>query len=283
MTDLDIDFLKTWEGKQEVKEDDISLFPAQALAAALNNDHIPQKGEALPAFWEWLYFLPTPRGDATGVDGHPDKGGFLPPVPLPRRMWAAGEVECHKALVIGEPATRVSTIESVELKTGSSGVLVFVNVRHEISQRGELCINQLQNIVYREAATGPSDLPPGKSASADLDVMHLVKPDPVLLFRYSALTYNGHRIHYDRDYAVNEEFYPALVVHGPLLVTLLLELKRQHFSKFKMNSFKFRAVRPTFDTAAFSVSAKRKGAELSLWSADESGSVCMTLQAQLSK
>lgn len=281
MTDIDIDFLKKWEGKQETKEDDITLFPAQALAAALNNEHIPQKGEALPAFWEWLYFLPTPRGDATGADGHPDKGGFLPPVPLPRRMWAAGEVECHQPLIIGQPATRLSTIESVELKSGSSGTLVFVNVRHDISQAGALCISQVQNIVYREAVTESSELPPGKSASAELDVMHLVKPDPVLLFRYSALTYNGHRIHYDRDYAVQEEFYPALVVHGPLLVTLLLELKRKHYSKRKLQSFKFRAVRPTFDTAAFSVSAKLKGKELALWSADESGSVCMTIQAAL--
>lgn len=282
MTGIDIDYLKTWEGKQETKEDDITLFPAQALAAALNNEHVPQKGDALPPFWEWLYFLPTPRGDATGADGHPDKGGFLPPVPLPRRMWAAGEVECIRPLIIGQPASRVSTIDSVELKSGSSGTLVFVNVRHDISQAGELCISQVQNIVYREAATEPTILPPGKSASADLDVMHLVKPDPVLLFRYSALTYNGHRIHYDRDYAVQEEFYPALVVHGPLLVTLLLELKHQHYGKLNLNSFKFRAVRPTFDTAAFSVSAKQNGKDLSLWSADESGSVCMTLQAILS-
>ncbi len=283
MTDIDIKQLKKWEGKQETKEDDISLFPAQALAAALNNEHVPQKGDALPLFWEWLYFLPTPRADATGVDGHPDKGGFLPPVPLPRRMWAAGEVECHQALIIGQPATRVSTIESVELKQGSTGTLVFVNVRHEISQAGVLCISQLQNIVYREQATEPTELPPGKSASADLDVMHLVKPDPVLLFRYSALTYNAHRIHYDREYAMQEEFYPALVVHGPLLVTLLLELYRNHYSKLNLKGFKFRAVRPTFDTAAFSVSAKRNGAELSLWSADESGSVCMNIQALLTK
>ncbi len=281
MTDIDIDYLQGWVGKQETKEDDIGLFPAQALAAALNNDVVPKKGDALPPFWEWLYFLPTPRGDATGLDGHPDKGGFLPPVPLPRRMWAAGEVECHQSLVIGLPATRLSTIESVELKSGSTGTLVFVNVRHDISQNGELCISQVQNIVYREQPTEKSDLPPGKSAPADLDFMQLVKPDPVLLFRYSALTYNGHRIHYDRDYAVNEELYPALVVHGPLLVTLLLELKRQHFAKTTIKSFKFRAVRPTFDTAAFSVSIKKNRKELSLWSADESGSVCMTIQALL--
>lgn len=281
MTDIDISYLQGWVGKQETKEDDISLFPAQALAAALNNDNIPAKGDLLPPFWEWLYFLPTPRGDATGLDGHPDKGGFLPPVPLPRRMWAAGEVDCHQALVIGKPATRLSTIESVELKSGSTGALVFVNVRHDISQNGSLCISQLQNIVYLEQPTEKSELPSGKSAPAELDFMHLIKPDPVLLFRYSALTYNAHRIHYDRNYAVDEELYPALVVHGPLLVTLLLELKRQHFDDEVIKGFKFRAVRPTFDTAAFSVSAKRKGKSLSLWSADESGSVCMTIQAAL--
>ncbi len=283
MTDIDIANLQGWVGKQETKEDDITLFPAQALAAALNNDTIPQKGDELPTFWEWLYFLPTPRGDATGVDGHPDKGGFLPPVPLPRRMWAGGDVECHKPLIIGQAATRLSTIESVELKEGSTGTLVFVNVRHEISQNDELCISQVQNIVYRDQPTERTEMLPGKSAPADLDFMQLVKPDPVLLFRYSALTYNGHRIHYDRNYAVDEEFYPALVVHGPLLVTLLLELKRQHFAKATLSSFKFRAVRPTFDTAAFSVSAKRDGKALSLWSADESGSLCMTIQATLAK
>lgn len=283
MTDIDIAHLQTWVGKQETKEDDISLFPAQALAAALNNDTVPQKGDELPPFWEWLYFLPTPRADATGLDGHPDKGGFLPPVPLPRRMWAAGEVECIKPLIIGQAATRLSTIESVELKSGSTGTLVFVNVKHDISQNGELCISQVQNIVYREQPTERSELPPGKSAPAELDFMQLIKPDPVLLFRYSALTFNGHRIHYDRNYAIEEELYPALVVHGPLLVTLLLELKHKHYDDAVLAGFKFRAVRPTFDTAAFSVSVKRDRKNLSLWSADESGSVCMTIQASLAK
>lgn len=281
MTAIDIDSYKKWEGKQQIQEDDIALFPARALAAALNNVHLPEKGEALPAFWEWLYFLPTPRGDATGLDGHPDKGSFLPPVPLPRRMWAAGEAEYRQTLIIGQPATRTSTIESVELKTGSTGTLVFVNVRHEISQADTLCISQLQNIVYRDQPSERVDLLPGKSAPAELDVMRLVKPDPVLLFRYSALTYNGHRIHYDRDYAVQEEFYPALVVHGPLLVTLLLELQREHYADRVLKQFKFRAVRPTFDTAAFSISARLDGENLSLWSADESGSLCMTIQANV--
>lgn len=282
MTDIDIAYLQEWVGKQETKEDDISLFQAQALAAALDNEVVPQKGDALPPFWEWMYFLATPRASATGADGHPDKGGFLPPVPLPRRMWAAGEAELHKALIIGKPATRLSTIESVDLKQGSTGTLVFVNVRHDISQEGDLCISQVQNIVYREQPTDRAELPPGKEASKDTDFSNLITPDPVLLYRYSALTYNGHRIHYDRDYAVEEELYPALVVHGPLLVTLLLELKRHELADKTLKSFKFRAVRPTFDTSAFKVAGKQDGDNLSLWSADKDGFTCMTIKAQLS-
>ena len=187
-----------------------------------------------------MYFLATPKASETGSDGHPAKGGFLPPVPLPRRMWAAGSVEVHNALIIGEPANRVSTIESVELKEGSTGTLVFVNVKHDIFQDGVDCISQIQNIVYREQPTGPAPLPPGREASSDEDFSKIITPDPVLLYRFSALTYNGHRIHYDRPYAQNEEFYPALVVHGPLLVTLLLELKRQHVPDKHLRRFKFR-------------------------------------------
>jgi len=281
MTDIDIAYLQEWVGKQESKEDDISLFPAQALAAALDNEVLPQKGDALPPFWEWMYFLATPLSSATGEDGHPAKGGFLPPVPLPRRMWAAGEVELHKPLVIGQAATRLSTIESVDLKSGSTGTLVFVNVRHDISQAGELCISQVQNIVYREQPSADAPLPPVKPAPDDKDFSQNITPDPVLLFRYSALTYNGHRIHYDRRYAVEEELYPALVVHGPLLVTLLLELKRQNLADRQFKSFKFRAVRPTFDTATFTVSGKQDGNALSLWSADKDNALCMTIKAQL--
>ena len=139
MSAIDITHLQTWVGKQETLEDDISLFPAQALAAALDNESLPQKEDDLPPFWEWMYFLPTPKASATGVDGHPAKGGFLPPVPLPRRMWAAGEANYIQALKIGQAATRISTIESVELKEGSTGTLVFVAVKHEVYQ------NDVQN------------------------------------------------------------------------------------------------------------------------------------------
>jgi len=281
MTDIDIAYLQQWVGKQESKDDDISLFQAQALAAALDNEDLPQKGDELPPFWEWMYFLATPQARVTGVDGHPDKGGFLPPVPLPRRMWAAGEVTLYTPLVIGESAQRVSTIESVELKQGSTGALVFVTIAHEIFQNDTLCIHQLQNIVYREQPAAAAPLPPIKEAPVDADFSKLISPDPVLLFRYSALTYNGHRIHYDRDYAKEEELYPALVVHGPLLVTLLLELKRHHLASLPLHRFKFRAVRPTFDNADFKVSGTRNGNELSLWSSDQDNALCMTIRAEL--
>jgi len=283
MSKVDIAHLQEWVGRQETSADDISLFQAQALAAALNNEVLPQKGDALPAFWEWMYFLATPLSNATGADGHPDKGGFLPPVPLPRRMWAAGEVECFKSLLIGVAATRLSTIESVELKSGNTGTLVFVNVRHEISQNGDLCISQVQNIVYREQPAKDSPMPPIKPAPTEADFSMTISPDPVLLFRYSALTYNGHRIHYDRRYAIEEELYPALVVHGPLLVTLLLELQRLNIKDKSLKKFKFRAVRPTFDNNLFTVSGKQDGDQLSLWSADHEHALCMTIKAELTR
>jgi 3-methylfumaryl-CoA hydratase len=282
MASIDIAHLQTWIGKQETLEDDISLFPAKALAAALDNASVPQKGDALPAFWEWLYFLPTPKASATGADGHPAKGGFLPPVPLPRRMWAAGEVDCFAPLIIGQPATRVSTIEAVDLKGGSTGQLVFVTVRHDIFQNGVRCISQAQNIVYREQPAADAPSPAAKPAPMDADWSATITPDPVLLFRYSALTYNGHRIHYDRTYAMQEELYPALVVHGPLLVTLLLELKRHHLPESPLKSFKFRAMRPTFDTDPFKVQGKREGNTIKYWSADKEGAMCMSIEAVLS-
>lgn len=281
MTTIDIEYLQQWVGRQQSAEDDITLFPARALAAALDNQTLPENGDPLPLFWEWMYFLATPLASETGADGHPDKGGFLPPVPLPRRMWAAGEVEFCQSIIIGQRAKRVSTIDSVELKEGSTGTLVFINLRHEIYQQDVLCVRQVQNIVYREQPSERLALPAGKPAPDASDFSQTCQADPVLLYRYSALTFNGHRIHYDRDYAVNEELYPALVVHGPLLVTLLLELQRSHLANRQIKHFKFRAVRPTFDSQPFTLSGSVVDENLSLWSADHEGFTCMTIKAQL--
>lgn len=281
MTMIDIEHLRTWVGKETAIDDDLSPFPARALAAALDCPVLPERGTPLPPSWHWLYFLDTPSASRTGADGHPLKGGFLPPVPLPRRMWAAGTLKIEQPLTLGVPASRQSTIRSVELKEGKTGALVFVNIDHALYQGGRLCILEEQNVVYRDMPRAFTPLPPGEAALVAPDWTETVMPDPVLLFRFSALTYNGHRIHYDRDYATQVEFYPALVVHGPLLATLLLDLVATKVTDKRVGKFAFRAVRPIFDHSAFSVCGKREGSRVSLWTTDADGFVCTTATAEL--
>ncbi|MGI9295663.1 MAG: FAS1-like dehydratase domain-containing protein [Pseudomonadales bacterium] len=281
MPDRDIEQLRAWVGKQEVRRDAIAVFPAHALAATLDHSASPVCGDDLPIPWHWLYFLPTPLASSTGIDGHPAHGGFLPPVTLPRRMWAAGKLEISRPLVIGEQANKRSTIQSVDLKEGRSGTLVFVNVLHEFTQRGEVCITEEQNLVYRDMPAEPSTLPPGSRPERKAQFSREIVPDPVLLFRYSALTFNGHRIHYDRDFAVNDEFYPALVVHGPLLATLLMDLAVAEFPAAQFQHFQFRAVRPTFDDHPFQLQGRQNEGSLELWTVDHNGYVGMTATAIL--
>ncbi|ARU56241.1 transcriptional regulator LysR family [Oleiphilus messinensis] len=278
---IDLPRLTSWIGKTETQTDDITLFPAKALAAALDHHLLIDKGDELPPFWEWLYFLPTPRASATGADGHPQKGGFLPPVPLPRRMWAAGEVSQQRPIRVGLPATRNSKIESVDLKQGKSGTLIFVKVHHSISQNEEICVSQIQNIVYREHPAPDAPLPPPQSPPANPDWQLAISADPVLLFRYSALTYNGHRIHYDRTYATEQEFYPGLVVHGPLLVTLLLNQFQKQHPEIKIANYNFKAVRPTFDQNRIGLAGKLNDNTFELWSSDQDNALCMKIQGTL--
>lgn len=279
MTTIDIEHLKTWVGREQRHRTILSPFPAQALAAVLDHERPPQTGEALPPSWHWLYFLETPTSAGTGDDGHPRKGGFLPPVPLPRRMWAAGSVDIAKPLRLGLPAEKHSTIRSVELKGGKTGALVFVGLEHHLHQDGELCIREEQTLVYRSMPNGPAALPAGESAAMPADWTRTIEPDPVLLFRFSALTYNGHRIHYDRDYATREEFYPGLVVHAPLLVTLLLDLALEKGAGIPLVRFRFRAVRPTFDSGPVRLCGRHEGREVTLWSADHENCVGISATA----
>jgi len=281
MPEIDLDHLRRWIGRERVMEDPLQPFPARALAAALDRRALPGEGDALPPAWQWLYFLDTPAAAATGRDGHPSLGEFLPPAPLPRRMWAAGSFEVEHPLKLGEPARRTTRIQSVDAKSGKSGSLVFVNLEHRVEQDGRLCLREEQNLVYRELPAGPQPLPAGERAPVAADWSRTVTPDPVLLFRYSALTYNGHRIHYDRQYAVEHEFYPALVVHGPLLASLILELVATELPQARVRQFRFRAVRPTFDTQPFRVCGRREAATLHLWTADHEGQLCMTATAVL--
>ena len=276
--------LQDWVGKSETVSDVVTATPYAALSATLDRaPERPPAGTPLPALWHWLYFLPLARQSEIGPDGHPRRGGFLPPVPLPRRMWAGSQFEFREPLRVGDAIARVSTIENVTQKSGRSGPLVFVRVRHEIRQAGApaIALTEHHDIVYRDAP-GPDDAaPPPKPAPAGAAWERQWVPDDVLLFRYSALTFNGHRIHYDRRYVTQTEGYPGLVVHGPLVATLLLDLLRHQLPDAVVARYEFKAVRPVFDTHPFFVCGDPQpdGRTFRLWARDHEGALTMDATA----
>jgi 3-methylfumaryl-CoA hydratase len=282
--DLNLDYLREWRGKTESRSDQVTAAPIAALSATLDRDDpLPRVGDPLPPLWHWLYFLPIPRQSELGPDGHAKRGGFLPPVPLPRRMFAGDRVQFHRPLRVGETISRFSRIVDVNSKQGRSGPLVFVVVRHEISDSDGVAVVEEHDIVYREnpkpgeAAPAPQTPPSGSAWTRE------IRPDDTLLFRYSALTFNGHRIHYDRRYATEVEGYPGLVVHGPLIATLLLDLLRRNLADTNVTSLSFRAIRPLFDMAPFSVCGKvaPEGKTAQLWAVDSEGWLAMDATAGL--
>ncbi len=276
--------LQGWIGRRESRRDVFGPTPMAALAATL--DHPPREvapGTPLPPLWHWLYFLPLHRASELGPDGHARLGGFLPPVPLPRRMWAGSRFEFVAPLRVGDAAERVSTIENVAVKQGRSGPLVFVTVRHEVFTNGaaEPALSEWHDIVYR-AAQRPGDAePPPQAAPLGAQVTREWVPDDVLLFRYSALTFNGHRIHYDRRYVTEVEGYPGLIVHGPLIATLLLDLLGREWPQAQLTRFAFKALRPNFDGRPMRVSARREGEAVRLWAQDHEGWLTMDATAVL--
>jgi 3-methylfumaryl-CoA hydratase len=276
--------LKDWVGKSETITDSATATPYAALSATL--DRAPERppvGTPLPALWHWLYFLPLARQSEIGPDGHPKRGGFLPPVPLPRRMWAGSQFEFHRPLRIGDALTRVSTIADVTEKSGRTGPLVFVKVRHEIrrNDEAEIALTEFHDIVYRERAKPDDVAPPPKAAPDKSAWERKWVPDDVLLFRYSALTFNGHRIHYDRRYVTEVEGYPGLIVHGPLIATLLLDLLRHQLPDAEVARYEFRAVRPIFDINHFFVCGEPQedGKTFHLWARDHEGWLAMDATA----
>ncbi len=281
MTAIDLAHLQQWQGRQESATDLIAPAKVEAMAATLDWESAPAVGAELPRPWHWLYFLPAARQSKIGRDGHPERGGFLPPVPLPRRMWASGNVEFLAPLRVGDEATRTSTVQSVTHKRGGTGDLVFVTVAHEIRARDVLAIRETQNLVYREDPDPDAPAPRPVAPPATAEFGRAWTPDPVLLFRYSALTFNGHRIHYDRDYAMGEEGYAGLVVHGPLSATLLLDLVRTGLPGVEIAQYDYRAVRPLIDGNPFRVEGCRTDAGLSLWALDHTGAVTMQATATL--
>ncbi len=247
--------LQDWVGSTERRDEVLAPAQADGVAALLDRDGRPfGEGDPLPNLWHWFYFLPRVPMSAIGADGHPERGGFLPPVDLPRRMFAGARLRFLSPLLAGRPAVRDAEVTGIREKSGASGRLVFVTVRTRISQGATLCLEEEQDIVYREAGTAvpaPVVLPDDRLPTVpDGAVVRTIRPDPVLLFRFSALTFNGHRIHYDRPYATGVEGYPGLVVHGPLTALLLLTLAEAHTGR-RATGFGFRGRAPLFDLAPF--------------------------------
>jgi 3-methylfumaryl-CoA hydratase len=234
-----------WIGRSQSTTDVLDPARSNALDVALGGTGTLKAGDPLPLLDHWLHFWDVKPPAGLGADGHPAKGGFLPPVPLPRRMWAGGRLSFHQPLLLGAAVTRTSTITAVTEKTGKSGTLVFVTVRHELAAGAGLAVTEEQDLVYRDPAPGVLPLPVAAPAP-DAAWTETVNPDTVLLFRYSALTMNGHRIHYDRPYAMDEESYPALVVHGPLQAALLIRLAARKLAA-PITGFDFRGQQPAFD------------------------------------
>jgi len=280
---VDMEHLSKWIGRAEQQHDVITPFPLVALSATLDRDDpAPEEGDAVPPAGHWLYFLPTTRQSELGIDGHAKRGGFLPPVELPRRMWAGGRIEFLRPLRVGDAAARTATVANVTHKIGKSGDLVFVVVRYDIFEPAGLAIREEHDIVYREEQR-PGTEPPQAPAAPPRGKWHrTIHPDPVLLFRYSALIFNGHRIHYDWKFTTEEEGYPGLIVHGPLIATLLMDLCRRNRSHKTLRRFDYRAVSPLFDTGLFTVNGNPSddGRTAELWAANADGGLAMQATAE---
>jgi 3-methylfumaryl-CoA hydratase len=270
--------LRPWLGRTEDASDQVALERVRALQATLERPDAPlREGDPLPPLWHWLFFWGIAPRSGLGRDGHPALGGFLPPLGPARRMWAGSRVRFHLPLRIGEPVARRSTIADIRLKTGRSGHLAFVTVRHKISGREGLALTDEHDIVYREDTGAPASERPVEPAPGDPVFSEHHLADPVLLFRYSALTFNGHRIHYDRPYATEVEGYRGLVVHGPLLATLMVDLAVRSWPDRPIASFEFRGRRPVIEGEAFTVNGRpRDRATIDLWIADATRALAMT-------
>ena len=268
MSEIDLDALAPWLGRTETKEDVLTHGLIDKFRATFG-PHLCGGAGDVPLGIHWCIALDTVPAAALSDDGHAARGGFLPPVPLPARMWAGGDVTHLTPLKIGEAVTRRSVIGDITAKQGRSGTLVFVTVEHEYSSGGRLCIREKQSIVYREISA-PRPVKNAPDASDPTTLRSSLAPDPVLLFRYSALTFNAHRIHYDHVYATETEAYSGLVVHGPLQATLLLNLAAEAL-KTSPHRFSFRGLAPL--TLPCELQLHREGAETSgtVWCQDQNG------------
>ncbi|WP_445503832.1 FAS1-like dehydratase domain-containing protein [Microvirga sp. G4-2] len=275
---VDIAHLRGWIGREDVGTDILSEDLARKYHATFDlAGEAPRFGEVVPRLIHFCLAQPAVPTERLGSDGHPVRGGFLPPVPLPRRMWAGGNLTFHDDLRVGDEVRRISRIDDVEQKQGRTGALCFVTVRHQIEVNGRLAVEERQDLVYRDLdASGRADKPPPLAEQGAQQ--RPMKAETPLLFRYSALTFNGHRIHYDRRYTTEVEGYPGLVVHGPLQAALLCNYATELRSA-PPTRFSFRGLSPLFDDDVFVLHAADDGDRLKLWTARKGGPVCMTAEA----
>jgi 3-methylfumaryl-CoA hydratase len=274
---LDLDHLRQWVGRTSEASDIVTAQLVKGLRATLFQEiGEPATGDAAPFTVHWCLAQPVFPMSMLGPDGHPTRGGFLPPVPLPRRMWAGGELEFLDTLRVGDEAQRTSRISDVTMKTGSTGALCFVSVEHLVTTARGTAIRERQDIVYREMRNSqPAAL--AKAAPSPRMAQHREAhmADPVLLFRYSALTFNGHRIHYDRDYVTKVEGYPGLIFHGPMQAALLVEFAAKLNGGAAPKKFSYRGVQPLFEGSEFSVNAGTSDNGMELWTANSEGQPTM--------
>jgi 3-methylfumaryl-CoA hydratase len=273
----DLDHLRQWIGRTTEASDIVTAQLVKGLRATLFQEiGEPKPGDPAPWTVHWCLAAPVFPMSQLSQDGHPTRGGFLPPVPLPRRMWAGGELEFFDALRVGDEATRTSRIADVTMKTGSTGVLCFVSVDHLVTTPRGTALRERQDIVYRDISTAPSAAP-AKPAAAPSVAKHREShmADPVLLFRYSALTFNGHRIHYDRDYVTRVEGYPGLIFHGPLQAAFIVELAARLHGGTAPKKFVYRGLQPLFEGSEFTINANDTAAGMELWTANSQGQPTM--------
>ncbi len=279
---MDMEYLKQWLGRTESVSDTVARSPLTGLAATLDYSEPPWPTNTIAPLGHWLYLLPQTRQSQIDDDGHAKRGGFLPPVPLPRRMWAGSRITFFAPIQIGTLLCRDSMVTGIEYKSGKSGELVFVNVTHVWSSEQKQLLVEHQDIVYRDMPKVATEVV--KVSSPVLPTAEWVRqisPDPVLLFRYSALTFNGHRIHYDRAYCANVEAYPGLVVHGPLTATLLVDLFVRHHPDAHIASFSFRGRQPAFDNGIMTLCGCSRDGGADLWALNDNGAVVMTAELEL--
>jgi len=270
-----------WVGRTESACDVIVPSVVERLWATLDrNDAPPGPGDPLPALAHWLYFLSAPPHSMLGEDGHEQRGRFIPPIALPRRMWAGSKIAYHRPVRIGESAERRSTIRNIVEKEGRTGPLVFVTLCHEIMDAGGVAIEETQDIVYRgPLSPGVGPTPPKPEYEPEFS--REVSPDAVMLFRYSALTFNGHRIHYDRGYATDKEGYPGLVVHGPLIAALLVDLLERSLPGITPARLDVRAISPLFDGTPIHMHGCSRGKnQAKLWACNPEGRLAMNITVE---